>query len=109
MVEIKPLPPQDKQFLSLPLRSAASRQTLLSLGILKLEVNRPDPCPAGADIQAEDQILAMQGKSWKTHRRGSSQLTAVREGSLGVVTQEFTMKYEGVYWPRREWTGKAGR
>lgn len=58
MVGIKPLLPQYKQLLSLPLRSAASQQTLLSLGILKLQVNRPDPCPAVADIQAEDQILA---------------------------------------------------
>lgn len=101
--------PQQKQVLSLPIRSASSQQTFLSLGSgwahtghLKLEVNRPDPSPAIAETQAEKQILAMLGKKgWRSQRRGSSQPPAVREGFLGVVTQEFTVKNEGGSWPRR--------
>lgn len=69
---------------------------------MKLEVNRPDPSSAVAEPQAEKQILAMLGKKgWRPQRKGSSQPPAVREGFLGVVTQELTVKYEGGSWPRR--------
>lgn len=79
------------------------------MGNLKLQVNRPDPHPAVAQTQAENQILAMQGmRGWRTQRKSSSQPPAIKEGCLGVVTQEFALN-EGGSWPRRGWKGKARR
>lgn len=55
-------------------------------------------------MQTEDQILAMQSmRGWRTQRWGSSQPPVVREGFLGVVTQEFSLKWEGGSWPRKGW------
>lgn len=56
---------------------------MLALGILKLEVDKPNPCPEAAETQAEDQILAMPDKmGWRTQRRGSTQPLTSRQGGL---------------------------